>query len=77
MGKIEDIGKVIKDLIAGGRTRFLMAGLIIAAECFLAWKTEADPLVYWIVAGIGGLFIVSKTLTDVFGHKYAKKVKNN
>jgi len=69
MGKIQEIGAVIQGLIAGGRTRFLMAGLIITAECFLAWKTEADPMVYWIVALIGALFIISKTLTDLFGRK--------
>ena len=67
MGNIEEIGKVLKDLIAGGRTRFLVAGLVLTAECFLAWKTEAEPLVYWIVAGVGLAYIVSKTLTDIFG----------
>lgn len=69
MGKIEEFMQGIKDLIAGGRTRFLMAGLALTAECFLAWKTEADPFVYWLVAGIAAFFILSKTLTDIFGHK--------
>ncbi len=69
MGTITDIGKVLKDLIASGRTRFVMAISTTAAICFLAWRTEAPPMVYWLVAGLGALFILSKTLTDIFGHR--------
>lgn len=69
MGTIKDVGQVLQDLIASGRTRFVMAISTTTAICFLAWKTEAPPMVYWLVAGLGFAFIASKTLTDIFGNR--------
>jgi hypothetical protein len=61
------VGEALKNLIGSGRTRFLMVGIGITAICFLAWKTEVNDLVYWLILALVGLFILSKTLTDLFG----------